>query len=312
MTDYRLDDQIAGALARFPQELLHAPDLAPGDIEALRRRIDLEYAEMSKIAPATPAGVDREDVIITASDGAELPARWYTNGDARPGSAVVYAHGGGQVAGTLDHYERWMREYVAETWVPILSVDYRLAPESKGPQLSEDVLSAVSWVAAHASRLGVNPSRIALMGDSGGGTLAAGASILARDRGIPVALQILIYPMLDDRVTVASPGIEPFLGWTAPMNATAWQAVVDGPVSAVTAPARLEDARGLPAAYIEVGDLDLFRDESLAYGLKLASADVPLELHVHPAVPHGYEWMDEQAAVVQRALADRYRVLRSL
>ncbi len=118
--------------------------------------------------------------------------------------------------------------------------------------------------------------------------------------------------MLDDRVTVASSALDPFLAWTAGMNATSWNARADGPASETTSPARLSDARGLAAAYIEVGDLDLLRNESLAYAQKLAAADVPLELHVHPGTPHAYEWLDESAAVTQRALADRYRVLRSL
>ena len=216
------------------------------------------------------------------------------------------------MAGTLDHYDRRMRVYVAETSVPILSVGYRVAPEGKGQQLSEDVFAGVMWLINEADSLGVDTTRIAVMGDSGGAGLAATAAVLARDRGISIAQQILVYPMLDDRVTVASAALAPFLAWTASMNETSWNARADGPASETTSPARLIDARGLAAAYIEVGDLDLLRNESLAYAQKLAAADVPLELHVHPGTPHAYEWLDESAAVTQRALTDRYRVLRSL
>ncbi|MER6441030.1 alpha/beta hydrolase fold domain-containing protein [Streptomyces sp. NPDC001185] len=312
MTDYRLDDQLVQALDRLSSEFLSMPDPPANDVQALRDRINYQYTEMGRLAPPVPAGVNREDVSIPAGDDVTLEARWYSKGDARPGSAVVYAHGGGQVAGTLDHYDRRMRVYVAETSVPILSVAYRVAPEGKGQQLSEDVFAGVMWLIEEADRLAVDPTRIAVMGDSGGGGLAASAAVLARDRGIMIAQQMLLYPMLDDRVTVASSALDPFLAWTAGMNATSWNARADGPASETTSPARLSDARGLAAAYIEVGDLDLLRNESLAYAQKLAAADVPLELHVHPGTPHAYEWLDESAAVTQRALADRYRVLRSL
>ena len=312
MTGYRLDDQLAEALARLPAEFLTAPDPPANDVRALRDRINYQYSEMGKLAPPVPTAIDCEDVTILAGGDVALNARWYTKDDTRPGSAVIYAHGGGQVAGTLDHYDRRMRVYLAETSVPILSVAYRVAPDGKGQQLSEDVFAGLVWLNGQADRLGVDPARIAVMGDSGGGGLAASASVLARDRGIALAQQILLYPMLDDRVTVASSALDPFLAWTASMNATAWNARADGSASEATSPARLGDARGLAAAYIEVGDLDLLRNESLGYAQKLAAADVPLELHVHPGAPHAYEWLDESAAVSQRALADRYRVLRSL
>jgi acetyl esterase/lipase len=312
MTEYRLDEQFAQAIAQLPPEFMGIAEPPANDVHALRKVIDYQYTEMGKLAPPVPDGINREDVAIPVGDGVVLEARWYTKGDARPGSAVVYAHGGGQVAGTLDHYDRRMRVYVAETSVPILSVGYRVAPEGKGQQLSEDVFAGVMWLIEHAGRLGVDHARIAVMGDSGGGGLAAAAAVLARDRGIAIAQQILIYAMLDDRVATASKALAPFLAWTATMNATSWNARADGPVSEATSPARLIDAHGLAPAYIEVGDLDLMRDESIAYALKLSAADVPLEFHVHPGTPHAYEWLDEDAGVTQRALTDRYRVLRSL
>ncbi|WP_412148568.1 alpha/beta hydrolase fold domain-containing protein [Curtobacterium flaccumfaciens] len=312
MTEYRLDEEFAQAIAQLPPKFMNMAEPPANDVHALREVINFQYTEMGKLAPPAPDGVNREDVSIPVGDGVTLDARWYTKGDARPGSAVVYAHGGGQVAGTLDHYDRRMRVYVTETSVPILSVGYRVAPEGKGQQLSEDVYAGVLWLNEHADRLGIDRARIAVMGDSGGGGLAAAAAVLGRDRGIPIAQQILIYAMLDDTVETASEALAPFLAWTAPMNATSWNARSDGPVSEATSPARLIDARGLAPAYIEVGDLDLMRNESIAYALKLSAADVPLELHVHPGTPHAYEWLDENAGVTQRSLENRYRVLRSL
>ncbi|WIB27000.1 alpha/beta hydrolase fold domain-containing protein [Curtobacterium sp. MCSS17_015] len=312
MTEYRLDEEFAQAIVQLPSEFMNMAEPPANDVHALREVINFQYTEMGKLAPPAPDGVNREDVSIPVGDGVTLEARWYTKWDARPGSAVVYAHGGGQVAGTLDHYDRRMRVYVTETSVPILSVGYRVAPEGKGQQLSEDVFAGVLWLNEHADRLGIDRARIAVMGDSGGGGLAAAAAVLGRDRGIPIAQQILIYAMLDDTVDTASEALAPFLAWTAPMNATSWNARSGGPVSETTSPARLIDARGLAAAYVEVGDLDLMRDESIAYAMKLSAADVPLELHVHPGTPHAYEWLDENAGVTQRSLENRYRVLRSL
>jgi acetyl esterase/lipase len=142
--------------------------------------------------------------------------------------------------------------------------------------------------------------------------VAASAAVLARDRDVAVATLILVFPMLDDRVTSASPAIESFLIWTAEMNSTGWAARVDGTVTPATSPARLEDYQGMPPTYIEVGDLDLFRNESIAFAARLAEADVPLELHVHPSVPHGYDTMAPESGVSRRAMADRLRVLAAL
>jgi acetyl esterase/lipase len=284
----------------------------PGDWRALREAVTGEYAAMVAAAPPMPAGVDMEDLTILADDGWSMRGRWYSRGDDRPGAAVVYAHGGGMVAGALDDYDQQVATYVSETGVPFLSIDYRLSPEVKGARPAEDALHAVRWLISHAADRGVEAGRIALMGDSAGGGVVVSAAVLARERDVPVAALVLVFPMLDDRVDDASPALEPFLTWTAEMNAVGWAARIDGPVTAATSPARLEDHRGLPPTYIEVGDLDLFRNEAIAFAARLAEADVPLELHVHPSVPHGYDTMAPDAAVVRRAMADRLRVLSAL
>jgi acetyl esterase/lipase len=155
------------------------------------------------------------------------------------------------------------------------------------------------------------------MGDSGGGTPAAGAAILARDRGIAVARQILAYPMLDDRNQTPDPDRAAYLTWTYDNNYTAWSAVLgdqlgtDG-VSPVAAPARLADYASLPPAYIDVGDLDIFRDEDIAYAQNLARAGVPVELHVHPGVPHGWERFAPNSSSARRAMAGRARAIASI
>jgi acetyl esterase/lipase len=200
----------------------------------------------------------------------------------------------------------------------MLSVEYRRAPEHPFPTPLEDAYAALHWLHEHASELGVDPDRVGVMGDSAGGGMAAALTILARDRGGPrIARQILLMPMLDDRTVTPDPHIAPYLLWSYDDSLTAWPALLGetagGPdVPATAAPARLEDATGLPPAYIEVGQLDVFRDEDTAYATKLSRAGVPVEFHLHPGVPHEFDSIAFNSDVARRAIADRVRVLKSI
>ncbi len=194
-------------------------------------------------------------------------------------------------------YDWLAHRYVAESNVPVLLVDYRTAPEFPHPVPVQDCFAALVWLAEHANELGVDPARVAVMGDSAGGGLAAAVCLMARDRGCPaVALQVLIYPMLDDRTALPDPQLVPFVTWTYDDNITGWQALLgdsvgrDG-VTAYAAPARATDLSLLPPTYIDVGDLDIFRDEDITYARRLAAAGVATELHVHPVVRmHSRDW----------------------
>jgi acetyl esterase/lipase len=311
----RPDPEVAAALQRLAAAG-PAPAVARGDWRTLRANGDQGQLAMAALTPPV-TGVTRTSFEARTGDGARLELRWYQRAGHRPGSAAVYAHGGGQVLGTLDAYDTLLDWYVQHSGVPMLSVAYRLAPESRGTALAEDVFAAVGWLHGHADRLGVDPARIAVMGDSGGGAPAAGAAILARDRGVPLAGQVLVYPMLDDRTVEPDPELVPYATWSYDANWTGWTAVLGEDrgtdrVPAVAAPARLRDAAGLAPAYLEVGDLDIFRDEDIAYVRTLAHAGVPVELHVHPGCPHGFDRFAPAAAVTRRAFADRVRVLRGL
>jgi acetyl esterase/lipase len=165
------------------------------------------------------------------------------------------------------------------------------------------------------SSLGVDLGRIAAMG--GGGAVVAGAAILARDRGVRLARQILIYPILDDRNQTPDPHIAPFATWSYDGNFTGWSALLgDGlgqdDVSPISAPARLRGFGGLPPIYIETGELDIFRDEDAAFAQAMAKAGVSVELHVHPGAPHGFDRLAPGSQVTLRAKQDRLRTLRSI
>ena len=313
---YTLDPELVTVMRALAERSRENSRPRRGDWQALREVGNAGQAYMATLVPPS-SGVHTVTFVATAADGASLELRWYTTDAAGTGSAVVYAHGGGMVMGSLDLYDELMSFYVCETGVPFLAVGYRLAPEVRAPTLAEDVYSAISWLIAHAEELGVDASRIAVMGDSGGGAPAAGAAILARDRNILLTKQILIYPMLDDRQPNRDSALEPFLTWTYDDNFTAWSAALGeacgtDDVPPTAAPARLTDFRGLPETYLDVGDLDILRDEGIAFTQCLARAGVPVELHVHPGVPHGWERLAPKSQAAVRAMADRVRAITSL
>jgi acetyl esterase/lipase len=316
-----IDEQILTEMAPLFAALGDVEQPPVGDVAARRanghRMFDLVAAKRVPIA-----GVDTQRHALTTADGATLELTWYhRSGGTSPGSAALYLHGGGMIFG-LEHigglYDLGVREYVAASGVPMLVVDYRIAPEHPDPTPVEDCYAALRWLADNAANLGVDPSRMAVMGDSAGGGLAAGVCLMARDRGGPaVAQQVLIYPMLDDRPAKRDPQLEPFLTWTYDDNLTGWGALLGersgtNQVSPYAAPARADDLSGLPATYIDVGDLDIFRDEDIMYARRLTDAGVPTELHVYPGCPHAFEALAPGADISRRVMADRVRRLRLL
>ncbi|NYF18215.1 acetyl esterase/lipase [Microbacterium sp. AK009] len=271
----------------------HFPAFAAGDVQTLRAILDDGLAQMSGL-PDVP-GVTAADTFVDTTDHARIRVRWTSPTVTNPGPAVLYLHGGAMVAGSVDLYDPLVRTYVGWTRVPFLSVDYRISPGVRAGTAAFDALAALEWLVAQAPALGVDPNRIAVMGDSAGGGIAAALAVLARDRGVPLARQILIYPMLDDRATP-----DPHLAAAAEamfsyeFERTAWAAVLsetppDAPEVAVAVPARTADLTDVAPAYIEVGELDIFRDSNVAYANRLWRAGVSTELHVHPGYPHAFD-----------------------
>jgi acetyl esterase/lipase len=221
------------------------------------------------------------------------------------------------VCGSVELYDRIVSKYVQETGVPFLSVDYRLSPERPGTTLTDDSHAALAWLVGKAAALGIDSERIAIMGDSGGGGVAAGVAIAARDAGTPLAKQILIYPMLDDRNLEPDEFIAPFASWTYDNNYTGWNALLGDDlgtdrVSPLAAPARLTDFARLAPAFIDVGELDIFRDESILYALALTRAGVSCEFHLRAGSLHGFDRFAPNAVVSQSSWSDRYREITKL
>jgi acetyl esterase/lipase len=314
---FALDPEVAEALAPVAEAMKDVIPPPAGDVFSRRPALDA-MLDQSNNAARFPADVTFTDQQVTSVDGTVFQARWYIRGSAPGGPAVVYFHGGGMIAGSVATHHGTVARYVARSGVPMLSVQYRLAPEHPYPAPMQDAYAAVQWLAEHAAELGVDVSRIAVMGDSAGGGLAAAVALMARDRGEPaIAHQILVYPMLDDRNTTPDAEIAPFAVWTYDDNITGWGALLGdragaADVPADAAPARVSDAAGLPSAYIEVGQLDIFRDEDLAYAGLLSRGGVPVELHLRPGVPHEFDAAAPDTDVSRRAQDDRVRVLRAL
>jgi acetyl esterase/lipase len=203
-------------------------------------------------------------------------------------------HGGGYVVGSPVTYHEQCSGFADELGIIVVSVDYRLAPEHPFPAGLEDCYTALRWVHDHADALGVDPARIAVGGDSAGGGLAAALAQLALDRGkVPVCFQLLVYPMLDDRTVLrADHGGTGAFVWSPTSNAFGWTSYLGHPPRhdddrPYAAPARREDLRGLPPAWIGVGGLDLFHDEDLAYAERLRAAGVECEVTVVAGMYHG-------------------------
>ncbi|KAK0611026.1 Alpha/Beta hydrolase protein [Immersiella caudata] len=297
------------------------PPPEPTDVFDLRTSNDAVIQIFADLFPI-PKDVEETIFNFTTKDGTCLPIHRLTPPAAKrqttPQPAIIFIHGGGMVSGSVSLFKPNAKYYAAETGFTIFSVSYRLAPEFAFPTPVEDVYSAVKWLQSHATEHNVDPSRIAICGMSAGGGLAAGVALKARDEGLnpPLAKQVLIYPMLDDRTKVGPENpLSPFLTWTAKRNEIGWNSYLGEDKSNVSphaAPARATDLSGLPRTFIDVGGLDLFRDEDIAYAGKLAAANVEVEFHLYPGLPHGWDLVARDLPATKKAEQNRVDALRDL
>jgi acetyl esterase len=281
--------------------------------QAARDRFTV-MAEMRKQMGTEPIDQVR-DVKIVGPAG-ETPLRIYTPQVAPPAPALVYYHGGGWVIGDLESHDHVCRTLANKVQCVVVSVDYRLAPEAKFPAAVDDSYAALEWVAANAGRLGIDPDRIAVGGDSAGGNLATVVAALARDReGPKLVYQLLIYPATDMRMS--APSIEENAeGPLLTKAAMAWfidlylksAADKEHPLAS---PSLAPHVRELPAALILTAECDPLRDEGEAYGQRLQQAGVPVEVKRYAGMPHGFFSFGAALDTAQEAIADTTVRLRS-
>lgn len=231
-----------------------------------------------------------------------------------PMAGVLFIHGGGFVIGSAAMGDALCRRISTELGVVAASVEYRLAPAHPFPTPLEDCYSGLRWLAAQP---GVDASRIAIMGESAGGNLAAALALLSRDRGeIQPVMQLLSYPMLDDRTCDRTDVDSRRLRvWSLASNRYGWQSYLGSSagqhVPPLAAPARHEDLTGLPRTWIGVGTRDLFHDEDVAYAARLTAAGVPTTLHVVPGAYHGFDLVETRSAVSRAYRREQRRALAS-
>jgi acetyl esterase/lipase len=230
---------------------------------------------------------------------------------------LLHMHGGGFMM-TGPQWMPQLQGIATDCHCVVVSVDYRLAPETRYPGALEDNYAALKWVYANPAELGIDRSRIAVGGESAGGYHAASLAIHARDRNeVPVVFQLLIYPALDDRTgstTPAPPAIGNYL-WTASANRLAWSSLLGVPagspgVPAAAVPARVASVEGLPPAWIGVGSIDLFVEEDMEFARRLVHAGVATELLVVRGAFHGFDLFAPDAEASRQFSASWKTALR--
>lgn len=254
------------------------------------------------ISPRLPEGITRRELEV----GPGVRVRVIGPAGSGPRPVVLWIHGGGYVMGRAKQDDGFCGRLAQRLGATIVSVDYRLAPELPFPGPLEDCFAAHEYVHREAVSLGVDPSRMVIAGQSAGGGLAAALTLLVHDRGRPAPrLQLLVYPMLDDRTVTRELDGRHHRLWDAESNRYGWASYLgraggsDG-VSDHAAPARRSDLRGLPPAWIGVGTCDLFHDENLAYAARLRAAGVPTTLEVIEGAFHAFDAVVPRAPVSQR------------
>ena len=237
-------------------------------------------------------GVDVVD--LPSGAGARL---YRPTAAAAPTAALLWIHGGGYLLGSPEQDDALCRRYVQRLGIVVAAARYRLAPEHPYPIPLEDCYTVLTWLAGLP---GVDADRIAIGGASAGGGLTAALSFLARDRGeVSPVLQVLSYPMLDDRTVGPDLDKPGFRLWNTRSNRFGWTSYLGGADPAVAVPARRTDLAGLAPAWLGVGTLDLFCAEDLAYAARLNAAGVECEVHEVPGAFHGFDGLAPKAAVSQ-------------
>ncbi len=223
--------------------------------------------------------------------------------------AMLWIHGGGYVLGHPDMDDVLCERFVQAAKCVVVSVDYRLAPEHPYPAAIDDCYAGLTWMTGEAESLGIDLDRVAIAGASGGGGLTAALALMARDKGGPALIfQMPLYPMIDNRnISVSSHEITADNAtWNRTNNLAAWSMYLGegtdaSEVSPYAVPSRAESLAGLPPTYTCVGQVDLFRDETIEYVTRLAQEGVDVEFHLYPGTFHSFEMIVPQAEVSQRA-----------
>jgi acetyl esterase len=291
MGTHLLTPRMAGVLeriARARRKPFHAmtPEEARANYAAGAEVLDLPRAALPRV----------ENLSVPGGDGQARPARLYaaipfTQAQARPSPVLLYFHGGGFVLGGLDTHDSLCRQLALRTGGAVLALDYRLAPEHPFPAAWDDAWATLRWLEGHGSLLGLDTQRIAIGGDSAGGTLAAATALRARDEGLPLALQLLITPGTSDRHDTGSRRLfgQGFLIDSATVTWFFDHAVPQAHRHDPRfAPLEAPDLEGVCPALVLLAECDPVVDDGIAYADRLRMAGVPVDLEIYRGVTHDF------------------------
>lgn len=300
------DPEIEGALIALRDV---TPPLSDESLAPFRQAMD------AAPRPDLTAGgrVRVDERLVPGQDGAPEVSLTVLSPEGARGElpVIYYIHGGALVLGNRYMYIDTLLPHVVDGAAVLVSVGYRFAPEHPAPAQLEDCYAGLTWTTTHADELGIDPERVVVLGISAGGGLGLGLSLLARDRGGPaISHQVLVSPMLDDRMTTPSSTMldgypsdrhDIAFGWRAALGD-----LVGGPdVSPYVAPARAADLAGLPRTYLDCGGADGFRDEVLEMAARLSRAGVTVDLHLWGGGFHGFDFSSPEAAISRAARSAR-------
>jgi acetyl esterase/lipase len=308
-----LDPELRGIVAGLADEFVTLDDIAEARVAAAK------MMEAAKEQSPEVHRVDIEQRVVPGPPGApDVAVRIYRpEGHEGMWPALLWIHGGGYVLGSVEYEDPTCSRFAAEVGCVTVGVQYRLAPEHPFPAPLEDCYAALKWMVGCADELGIDRARVAIGGASAGGGLAAGLALLARDRGeIEVVFQLLVYPMLDDcNMAPSSEDLPDTVFWTRANNLIAWRSYLgrrpgEEGISHYASACRATDLRGLPPAYIAVGDQDLFVGEDIGFARGLITAGVPTELRVYPGGCHGFDMLVPEADISRRFISDAVLALK--
>ena len=300
-------------IARAGHPPLHAlsPDQAKAAYAAGAGVVDIPPHKLARV----------EDLVIPARDGFELPARLYAPASEQALPVLLYLHGGGFTVGNIATHEPLCRHLAHLAHCAVVSLDYRLAPEWKFPTAVHDAWDALAWLREQAQALRLDGSRIAIGGDSAGGTLAAVTAIAARDAAWPLALQLLFYPGTAGHQDTPShktfahgfileePHISYFFGHylRGPQDRDDWRFA---PLDGVDETGQVRDLDGVAPAWIGLAECDSLTDEGVMYADRLRMAGVPVDLEIYAGVVHGFIQFGRAIPTALTAHNDAARALR--
>jgi acetyl esterase/lipase len=282
-------------------------------------KLSLRRATIAAMAPPWLEGITVEERQIAGAPGDPDVTIFIVNAKpAARGPAILHLHGGGFNAGSSRAGMCQIQELAAALDCVVVSVEYRLAPETPFPGALADNYAGLRWTHENAAEIGADPARIAILGESAGGGHAALLALKARDEGTyPICFQVLIYPMLDDRTGTSRemPAHIGAFGWNAETNRFGWQCYLGhapggDDVAPEAVPARIENLAGLPPTFIGTGTLDLFVSENIIFANRLIEAAVPVELVVIPGVIHGFDTLAKESGAARRFTALKLAALR--